>query len=80
MRADDEEIYALSQYIIDKIILAFGMQKTAGNRRVFDLRLQRDPTFLASICVLNGRSWRTVSRQPPAGWLVNGCGRAGAAV
>ena len=51
MRAKDPEIHALSQYLIDEIILAFGLKKTAGIRRTFDLLLNKVTTRLASICV-----------------------------
>jgi len=55
MPETDNEIHALSQYIIDEIILAFGLKKTARNRRLFDLLLHRITTRLAAICVQTDR-------------------------
>jgi hypothetical protein len=69
MREKDEEIHALSQYLIDEIILAFGLKKTSGTRRVFDLLLNRVTTRLATICVMTDRKILTEGFPAAVGWM-----------
>ena len=71
MREHDPEIQALSRYLIDEIILAFGLKKTAGRRRAFDLLLNRVTTRLASICVLTDRKIATDGFPAAAGWMAS---------
>lgn len=69
MRAEDEEIHALSQFLIDEIIMAFGLQKTAGNRRLFNLFMHRVTTRLASICVLTDHRILAEGFPAAVGWM-----------
>lgn len=69
MREQDEEIHAVSQYLIDEIILAFGRKKTAGNRRLFNFFLNRVTTRLSSICVLTDRKIATEGFPAAVGWM-----------
>ena len=65
----DEEIHALSQYLIDEIILAFGLKNTAGYRRLFNMLLQRVTTRLAGICVRTDRRIPTDGFPAALGWM-----------
>ena len=69
MREDNDEIHVLSQYLIDEIILAFGLQVSTGNRRVFNLLLQRVTHRLAGICVQTDRRIATEGFPAAVGWM-----------
>ena len=71
MPEKDPEIRALSQYLIDEIILAFGLKKTTGRRRAFDLLLNKVTTRLASICVLTDRKIAIDGFPAAAGWMAS---------
>ena len=59
MRAKDLEIQALSHYLIDEIIMAFGWKKSAVTHGVVSLLLSKVTDRLASICVLTDRKIAT---------------------
>ena len=69
MREDNDEIHVLSQYLIDEIILAFGLLVSTGNRRVFNLLLQRVTHRLAGICVQTDRRIATEGFPAAVGWM-----------
>jgi len=71
MHEKDEEIHALSRYLIDEIILAFGLKKTAGSRRVFHFLLNRITTRLATICVMTDRMIATDGFPTATGWMAS---------
>jgi hypothetical protein len=69
MHEKDEEIHALSQYLIDEIIMAFGLKKTTGSRRLFTFLLNKVTTRLATICVMTDRKIATDGFPVAAGWM-----------
>jgi hypothetical protein len=71
MREKDEEIHALSQYLIDEIIMAFGLRKTAGTHRVFDFFLNKVTSRLSTICVLTDRKIGTQGFPAATGWMAS---------
>jgi hypothetical protein len=71
MQEKDEEIHALSQYLIDEIIMAFGLKKTAGTRWVFDYLLHRVTTRLSTICILTDRKITTDGFPAATGWMAS---------
>jgi len=64
-----EQIHTLSQYLIDEIILAFGLPKTPANRRIFSLLLGRVTNRLAGICVQTDRMIQTQGFPAAVGWM-----------
>ena len=69
MRAKDLEIQALSHYLIDEIIMAFGWKKSAVTRGVVSLLLSKVTDRLASICVLTDRKIATQGFPAATGWM-----------
>lgn len=69
MNAETEEIRALSQYLIDEIILAFGWKKTAVSRRLVNLLLQRVTVRLAAVCVETDHRILTDGFPAAVGWM-----------
>ncbi|HTX90207.1 MAG TPA: hypothetical protein VMC09_03235 [Anaerolineales bacterium] len=65
----DEEIHALSRYLIDEIILAAGLKKTAGTRRIFDFFLHKVTDRLSTICVTTDRMIATDGFPAATGWM-----------
>ncbi|MGA2490349.1 MAG: 1-acyl-sn-glycerol-3-phosphate acyltransferase, partial [Anaerolineales bacterium] len=71
MREKDQEIQVLSRYLIDEIIMAFGLKKTIGTRRVFNFLLNRVTTSLSTICVLTDRKIATDGFPAATGWMAS---------
>ena len=71
MPEQEEEIHRLSQYLIDEIILAFGLQKNAFSRRAFNLVFERITTRLAGICVTTDRKIATEGFPAAVGWMAS---------
>ncbi len=69
MHEEDEEIHALSQYLIDEIIMAFGLKKTTGTHRLFDFILNRVTIRLSTICVMTDRKIVTDGFPAAVGWM-----------
>jgi hypothetical protein len=69
MRDQDAEIQALSQYLIDEIVNAAGLKKTARTRRVFDFFLHRVTMYLSTICVTTDRKIATDGFPSAVGWM-----------
>jgi hypothetical protein len=69
MNETDMEIRALSRYLIDEIILAAGLKKTAGTRRMLGFFLHKVTTRLATICVLTDRNIVTQGFPAATGWM-----------
>ncbi len=69
MRNENEEIHALSQYLIDEIILAAGLKKTARTRWVFNLFLHGITISLSTICVTTDRKIATEGFPAAVGWM-----------
>jgi len=71
MRVKDKEIFDLSQYLIDEIILAVGLKKTAGIHRLFDFFLNRITSRLATICVMTDRKIEAEGFPAATGWMAS---------
>jgi hypothetical protein len=71
MRDNDPEIHALSQYLIDEIIMAVGLKKTTTTRRLFDFLLQKVTVRLSSICVMTDRKIAENGFPAAAGWMAS---------
>jgi hypothetical protein len=71
MRVKDEEILSLSYYLIDEIIMAFGLNKTSGTRRVFSFLFNRVTTRLATICVMTDRKIAMDGFPSATGWMAS---------
>jgi len=69
MYENDEEIHVLSQYLIDEIILAFGLKKTAGSRQVFGFFLNKITTRLSTICIMTDHKIVTDGFPAATGWM-----------
>ncbi len=71
MRDNDPEIHALSQYLIDEIIMAVGLKKTTRTHRIFDFLLNRVTVRLATICILTDRKIAADGFPAAAGWMAS---------
>jgi len=71
MQDQDEEILSLSRYLVDEIILAFGLQRTAFSRRFFNLFFQDVTTRLSSICVQTDCKIATQGFPAALGWMAS---------
>lgn len=67
----DQEIDALSHYLIDEIINAFGLKKTEGTYRLVDFLLKKITTRLATICILTDRKINTEGFPAATGWMAS---------
>jgi hypothetical protein len=71
MREQDEEIVALSQYLIDEIINAVGLKKSAGTQRVFKFFLQKITMYLSGICIATDRKIAKDGFPAATGWMAS---------
>jgi hypothetical protein len=71
MRDNDPEIHALSQYLIDEIIMAVGLKKTTRTHRIFDFLLNRITVRLSTICILTDRKIAADGFPSAAGWMAS---------
>ena len=69
MRTPDEEIETLSQYLVDEIIMAFGLPKTPGTHRLFGLLFGKVTRRLSTICVLTDRRIALDGFPSAVGWM-----------
>jgi hypothetical protein len=65
----DEEIIALSNYLIDEIINAVGLRKSAGLQSVFNIFLKRITMYLSGICIATDRKIATDGFPAATGWM-----------
>jgi hypothetical protein len=71
MRKKDEEIVALSNYLIDEIINAAGLKKSAGMHRIFHFFLGQITTYLSGICITTDRKIATDGFPAATGWMAS---------
>lgn len=71
MRDNDPEIHALSQYLIDEIIVAVGLKKTTTTRRLVDFLLHKVTVRLSSICVMTDRKIAADGFPAAVGWMAS---------
>jgi hypothetical protein len=71
MPEKDKEIDALSQYLIDEIIMAVGLKKTAGSRRAINFLLNKVTAYLATICVMTDRKIAIEGFPAATGWMAS---------
>jgi hypothetical protein len=71
MPEQDEEILALSNYLIDEIINAFGLRKSAGLQRAFNFFLKRITMYLSGICIATDRKIATDGFPAATGWMAS---------
>jgi hypothetical protein len=71
MRENDAEIGALSHFLIDEIIMAFGMKKTARTHSLFYFLLKGVTNRLSSICVMTDRKIVTEGFPAATGWMAS---------
>ncbi len=69
MLIEDEEIHALSNYLVDEIILAFGVKRTPATHRLFDFFFRGITTRLSAICVLTDRKIAMEGFPAATGWM-----------
>jgi hypothetical protein len=71
MPEKDEEIHRLSQFLIDEIVMAFGLKRSAFSRRVFVFLLNRVTTRLSTICILTDHKVATEGFPAATGWMAS---------
>ncbi len=69
MPEQDEEIIALSNYLIDEIINAVGLRTSAGLHTVFNIFLKRITMHLSAICITTDRKIATEGFPAATGWM-----------
>jgi hypothetical protein len=69
MLIEDEEIHALSNYLVDEIILAFGVKRTPATHRLFDFFFRGITNRLSAICVLTDRKIAMEGFPAATGWM-----------
>jgi hypothetical protein len=72
----DLEAQALSHYLIDEIVMAFGMKSTKLTHWVFNLFLGKVTDRLAGICVVTDRKIETDGFPSATGWMASNWVRA----
>ena len=68
MSEKGQEIYALSQYLIDEIINAAGLKKSVWTHRFLDFLLRNVTTHLATICVITDQKIASDGFPAATGW------------
>ena len=71
MREKDTETIALSQYLLDEIINAAGLRKSAGMRRLFHFFLARVTMYLSGICIATDRKIAVDGFPAATGWMAS---------
>jgi hypothetical protein len=68
---EDEEINALSHFLIDEIINAAGLKKSPGLHGIFNFFLNKITTRLSNICVLTDRKIMKDGFPAATGWMAS---------
>ena len=71
MREHENEIVALSLYLIDEIINAVGLTKSAGMQRVFNIFLGKITMYLSGICIATDRKIASDGFPAATGWMAS---------
>lgn len=71
MREHENEIVALSLYLIDEIINAVGLTKSAGMQRVFNIFLGKLTMYLSGICIATDRKIASDGFPAATGWMAS---------
>ena len=71
MSEKGQEIYALSQYLIDEIINAAGLKKSVWTHRFLDFLLRNVTTHLATICVITDQKIASDGFPAATGWMAS---------
>jgi hypothetical protein len=69
MQENDKAILALSNYLIDEIIIAVGLKKSTTAHRVFDFFFKRVTIRLSTICFMTDQKIATDGFPSAAGWM-----------
>lgn len=71
MREKEEEVVALSNYLIDEIINAAGLKKSPGMQRAVHFFLNRITAYLSGICIATDRKIATDGFPAATGWMAS---------
>ncbi len=66
-----EETISLSNFLIDEIINAVGLRKSAGLQWVFNIFLKRITMYLSGICIATDRKIATEGFPAATGWMAS---------